>query len=398
MTLSFLTAAGYSAPTAAEFLTEIRDRYVAKLLEAGLPTDVDWSDDQVLAMLTAICADVLGEVALGVQAIYDARDPNNAAGVALDNLCLLTGLSRNPATPSTVTLTCTGTVGTALPLGREVEGGGTDGHARWRTTEDAVIPGAGTVDVPAECTEDGPTAAAPGDIDFIVTAVSGWSSVTNAASAEAGSNIETDEELRARRLASLSIQSGTSVDAIRAYIVDLDFITAAVVVENTADVPAVVQGVSLDGHSIMAIVYPSSLSNLQKQEVARRIWVKKPAGIKTMGADVQTIVTGEDGQEHPINYNYATDINVDVRITLNLAPGISVVDVTPNVTSDVTAYFAGFSVGDAVRVLQIMHLLADYPDEIEGAVVELNDGSGWVTTDIEPALTELATLGIVTVI
>ena len=55
-----------------------------------------------------IVADRLGSLSEALQAIYDARDPNNATGVQLSSLALAVGVERHDATPSRVVCTLTG--------------------------------------------------------------------------------------------------------------------------------------------------------------------------------------------------------------------------------------------------------------------------------------------------
>src|SRR5678815_4906282 len=100
-----LTDEGYAAPTAADFLTTIRDAFVAALTGLGLPADVDWSRDVFLGQITASMAVTLGDLSEGTQALYDGFDVNAATGVMLDSLALIVGVTRRPASASTVALT-----------------------------------------------------------------------------------------------------------------------------------------------------------------------------------------------------------------------------------------------------------------------------------------------------
>ena len=65
-----------------------------------------------------------------------------------------------------------------------------------------------------ECTATGATVAGIGAIDAVVTPVAGWTSVTNAAAANVGQDRESDQDLRARRQASLQVSGASSIAAL----------------------------------------------------------------------------------------------------------------------------------------------------------------------------------------
>jgi hypothetical protein len=145
-----LSDAGLTVPRASDYLVEVRARYG---LLTGLSVDWDNGDDLVLSILTAIMAQLLGEQAELVQAVYDSFDVNAATGVQLSNLAQIVGVTRKKATRGEVELTVTGTPGTVLTVGKLAEGGGPDGRARWRLVEDVTIDAGGSATVLAEADE-----------------------------------------------------------------------------------------------------------------------------------------------------------------------------------------------------------------------------------------------------
>ena len=373
---------GYTAPRAADFLTLIRSAFEER---TGLV--IEWDNDTFLGNLTAIMAEQLGDLAEASQAVYDAFDVNNATGLQLDNLALLVGVTRTEATYSTVLLTLTGTSGTIIREGALVQGGGPDGTTRWATTEDVTISG-GTATVIAQAEDPGAVEADAGELTTIVTPFSGWTSVTNADPATAGEERESDAALRKRRQQSLQTGGSRSLNAIRAAILALDGVEAATVIENTSIASAVVEGLTLAAKSIAVIVYPSTLTDDQKAGVAQAIYETIPAGISTNGTDVVATVTGLDGFSKTVKFDYASALEVDVAITVNLADGYELEDVEEPVQEAVSDYFLTLGVGDAVRRLSILALVAAI-DGIDGAVLLLNGGA----VDIVPDTTEYPTLG-----
>lgn len=390
-----LTDAGYVAPRGADFLDLVREDFAARLDALGtpLPDDYDWERDKFLGTITAVLAARLGELAEAGQALFDSFDIANATGLALDNLSILVGVTRQAATFSQATVTLSGDVGTVIVEGKLVEGGGADGRARWSTSEDVTIGAGGTVDVVVVAIDPGPVVAAPGEIDAIVTPVSGWDSVSNAGNASVGTARESNAELRARRQASLQVVGAANINAIRANVLDVDGVQAAVVLENDSREPAVVEGVSLPANSFRTIVFPDTLTTAQIQAVAGAIYERGPAGIRPDGSDVVASVVGVDDFDKTVRFDFADEVTVNVESTITLAPGFVLADVTADVEQAVVDYFLSLAVGDAVRELALSALVATV-EGVVGATFTF-DGS---PNDVVLTIIQIAILGTNTVV
>ena len=120
----------------------------------------------------------------------------------LDNLGLLKGVTRSPATAAVTTLRFTISavrqVATAIPKGTRVSAGGS---VYFATDEYAEIPaGSSTVDVPATCTDAGTEGndLAAGDLTTMVDPLPYVASVTNTTATEGGADVESDDDLAER--------------------------------------------------------------------------------------------------------------------------------------------------------------------------------------------------------
>lgn len=120
----------------------------------------------------------------------------------LDNIGLLKGVTRNPATAATVTLRFTVSVvretATAIPHGSRVSA---SGSVYFETIEYAEIhAGENAVDVPAVCTTAGTigNGMAVGELATMVDPIPYVSEVSNTTASEGGTNIESDEDLAER--------------------------------------------------------------------------------------------------------------------------------------------------------------------------------------------------------
>lgn len=363
-----LTSAGYSATRAEDYQTTIRGEVEARLDAAGYVGVIDWARDIVWSILVAILAYLLGALDETVQAVYDARDPNNATGVQLDSISALSGVSRNLATASTVPVTLSGTAATVIPSSSLVED---DSGVRWKLSANATIGGGGTVEATFEATETGPISLASGSTLRVVTAVAGWTGAVSADDATEGRDLESDASLRARRARSVSIAGSAASSTIRSALEALDYVVAAVVLQNRTLATATVEGVSIPPKALLVVIEPSTLTDAQKAEVAETIYRRAPFGIEIAGSDESYDVIGSDEIVHPVAWDYADAVAVAVVVTLTLGAGVALADVEQAVRDAVAAYFDALSVGDDARLLPLYAAINGI-DGIVDAAITLN--------------------------
>jgi hypothetical protein len=348
MTLELgLSDAGVVVPRTADFLDEIRSQFASR---TGL--DVNWNDDLFLGESTAIMAQLLGDQAELVQAVYDSGSIGNASGVQLRNLSKLAGVDPKPATKSQVGLRLSGTPGTVVIQGKMAAGGG-DGLARWVLAADATIGGGGTVDVVAQAEDPGRVTAVPGAIATIATPVPGWTGVTNPAAATPGTETETDTQLRIRRVQSLQNGEGNGIGTIRAKLLALDFLTQAAVFDNPDGEAQVIEGISMPAHSYLAVVLPNPLTADQQAQVVRLLYSLTPPASRTAGTDVVGTVIGADGTLKSVGFDYATLIPANVTGTLTMASGFSAVDASAQLRQLVEAYEVTLLIGGPLTQLAL---------------------------------------------
>lgn len=369
-----LTDQGFIAPRAADLLKEIRDAYEQK---TGLT--IDWSSDVFLGVITAVISDRAGDLSEMLQAVADSRNPDNATGKALDTISAIVGVTRQQATYSMVDLGLVGDSGTVVPAGSEVEG---DDGTLWYTNNDVSLATGTLAFVTASPAEKGHIDAPLGTITKINNPVSGWDSVTNTGAANPGRERETDSALRLRRQESLQIPGAGSVNAMRANILQVDGVQAAVVIDNPSDSATVIEGVALDPHSFAVVVYPS-LTILQQSELARKIYELAPAGIKSMGPESAQVV-GLDGHAKTVRWSIATEVECDVEIKIW---GVDAASVEDEIKDKVEEYFDELSVGEPARILALLGVVSDVTG-VTSADVTINGSA----QDIEPSLSEILVL------
>lgn len=220
-------------------------------------------------------------------AIVAARDPAAAEGVALDDVCALTGTIREGARRSRVAITVTGVEGTNIPALSVVSVGG--GGPRFQVETAIGIGVGGTGSGWAVAVDVGPVPAVANTLTVIENSVSGWQTVTNPLDAELGALRESDPALRLRREDELQAPGGSGIGAIRADVLKVAGVMSCAVFENTTDIT---NPEGMSPHSIEVVVQGGA-----DLAIAQRIWASKPAGIATHGAIAVEVEDAEGGTQ-----------------------------------------------------------------------------------------------------
>jgi len=341
-----LTDAGYTAPRGADFL-ELMIGEIEAALNITLPRTSDNATYQLLVAMSLR----LAELSEATQALYDMRDSNNATGAHLRNNGALVGVYPLPATRSEVVLTLGGVASTVVPAGATVRD--TQGQT-WELTQAVTIPGTGN----ALAVEFGAIRGFEGSITEIVSAVTGWETVTNDSPAQLGRNAETDEEFRQRRARDLRIIGGGSPAAIRARLIqELDFIDKVTVIDNDTQNPIIVSSYTLPPGAALISVFPEPVLIANIDALAVKIWELITSGTELVGGAARNIISA-DNQPKLVRWHNATPEFVQVDVELTLAPGFGIDEFTADVQQIVKDYISALEIGDVARRLQLAGQIA----------------------------------------
>lgn len=395
-----LSTAGFEAKTLEEILEDQKSR-----ARAEFGTNVKTGDDEVLGHLLAIQSEGLFELWQQQQLIYDATNPDNAQGQMLDNVSRVVGVSREPATKASGTVTAYGTDGTVIPIGSIVSAP-TLNDAHFLTTAEATIGAtvAGEVDLSVEAEVAGALTVLINEVDTIITPVSNWDSALNAADLTAGNAVESDSELRRRREESLAIIGAGTDGSIRAKVVALDDIDTAVVISNRT---LTTDGDGIPGKAFRVVVWPDT--GVDEDALVTVIFANMPSGIEPDG-DEEFTVTDEQGITQTVKFSYADAVAMGVKVIITTktgwpADGIAQVEnalLKSVAGSDATdperlrdSVGDGLTVGDDVEVLYLSCAIKTVPG-IKSIVLTVDrvfDADPPVgTVDIAIAITEIARL------
>lgn len=377
-----LTSAGLTVPRLDEIRTSLR-----AALRTSLGPSVQLGQTRVLGRIVDVFAVPLADLYGLLASLYDAFDPDAAAGAALDNVAAMVGVARIDADYSLGEITATGTNGTVIPSGSIVR---ITNGARFVTTASATISG-GTATIPIRAEDTGPVEAAEDAITEIVTAVSGWSGIsasTEISSAEGnlGRNVETDEELRVRREQSLAIVGAGVDQAIRARLLQVPGVDAAVVLSNRTKVTDVN---GIPANSFRAVIYPAPADN---DPVWQAIWDTMPSGILADGTTAGTAIDSQ-GNSQPVAFSVATEQEIHIDVLITSDPDEWPDDGEDQARAAVLAALAGLSIGDDVRLFKITAAVSSIPGIVSvtpRAKVGSAPGIG-DTANISISLTQVAT-------
>lgn len=330
---------------------------------AGTEPDGTIPLDSLIGQEIVLIADGVSAMWDLMGAVVSSLNANQANDAQLDELCALTGTTREAETFSTATITCTGTPLTVLNVGRKVKTSdtgaifastaqatitaltawaaltayvvgdrrtnsnrcyvcitsGTSAASGGPTTTDADITdgtvhwehlgaGTGNVDVAFEADAAGPVGALAGTLTSIFTPVSGWQGAINLLDASPGALKESNSALRARREAELAGQGGSTADAIRAKILKVNEgssdpahqpPTACTVFFNDTDI---VDPDGVPAHSVEILVQDGT-----DADITQAVWEAVGAGTGTYGNQTGT-ATDSEGNSQTVRWSRPVEV------------------------------------------------------------------------------------------
>lgn len=375
---------GVIVPDMSQTLSEVAAEFRAVF---GQSLSVDPSTPQ--GMLITRIAEMRDSVARNNCDVANQINPNIAGGVFLDALVGLHFGQRRAASRSTVTATVTGTNGTIIPKGSVAK---TTLGARFETMYAVTISGSTSVQMQA--IETGPVGADAGTLTKIETAISGWSTVTNAFAATLGRDVESDAQLRSRRLDMLGTQSTSTIAAIRSRLsAQVAGLVSQAVVDNPTLSAKTIKGVSIAAKSIAVFTAGGASA-----DIARAIYNATPAGVPTVGTTTVNVAdTVVSGYSTPIKYTDAATVPVLVKVTVDT----STLDLQAIIPGLVVDYANGegatprnFVVGGDVLPFEIASYINSREPIINIRNVEISKTSpvSWSNAPITIDLDEIATV------
>jgi len=322
----YVDESGLHYPTYDDVLEDLIDAMQA-IYGAGVYLGSDSKDYQLLSKF----AEKIYDTYQALEIAYNAHSPVTAIGTGLDYIVALNGISRKPATCSTVRLTLTGAAGTVIRNGRALDGNGN----RWELPEQVTLDAEGTATVNAICEVTGAVQATAGTITGIATPTRGWESVTNPEDAVAGAAVERDSELRARQAQSVAQPAQSVLEALKGALRSLDGVQRVECYENYT---GETDGNGLPPHSVCCVVEGGD-----DDEIAQTIRLSKGMGCATHG-DESITVQDASGQSSTIRFSHVTYVDVDITVNIKRKNGYAA-STASEIAAAIADYLSDFSIG-----------------------------------------------------
>ncbi len=331
--MSGLTADGFERKRLTDIKSDIEDR-----LKLVFGENIDLDPQSGFGQFVGIEAEAQSDQWESQENVYNSQYPSTAQGNQLSNVVMYNGIERQDGSPSTVTATITGTVGLLIPEGSKASVVSTEDV--FVTLADATIGSGGTVDVAMESEVEGPIEAAAGTLTQIDTPIFGWTSITNAVDATAGSDEETDAELRVRREQSTQALGQNLVDALYGQLLNIDNVIDAVVISNGTD--ATVDGIP--AHQFLSVI-----TGGDDDEIASTIWINTPQGILSYGSETVVVTDAQDFPQD-VKFSRPSDVDIYFKVTITTDSSFPATGVADIKAAIVEYGEANFKISDDVII------------------------------------------------
>lgn len=218
------TPAGLVIPAESDILSGVQDDMNAAF-GGGLNPALETPQGQLASSQAAIIGDKNNEIAT----IVNQVDPQYADGRFQDAIARIYFLTRKPATPTTVSATLTGLVGTVIPAGTLAQD--TSGNT-YTSSSTLTIGATGTVVGEFQNVATGQIPCAAGTLTVVYQAIAGWDAITNAADGTLGSDVESRADFEYRRKNSVALNGKGTPEAIYAAVFSVPNVLDAYVKDN----------------------------------------------------------------------------------------------------------------------------------------------------------------------
>ena len=352
--MAILTNSGIISTDLTEYVQQYQAAFPAALGQDTVTASE--SPQGQIAGILALLATELDELAVH---IASGLNLHTISGRQVDDYGTLLGLPRREETRTTVTAIVTGEEGTILPLGVRAR---TDGNVDYELIEQVLIDSTGEAEATFQAVLSGPFELAPGELNQILTTVSGWTAITNTQAGITGRTRESDVEYQGRYFDIVATHAAESAEAIRARVLQVPGVTACVVRENTGTAPVTIQGITIPAGNFVVIV-EGGLDG----DIAQAIAETKPLTISPSGAE-SALYVHPQGFAVPIQFTRVDlvplSITVNTAVALHTFPTDGIDQIRAGLVSYVAGTYAlagttglfdfsGLGVGESIDVLRM---------------------------------------------
>ncbi|MCH5202383.1 MAG: baseplate J/gp47 family protein [Oscillospiraceae bacterium] len=276
-----------------------------------------------------------------------------AKGDALDIAAGIWGYYRKQDVSTVVSVRLNGSAGTNIPLGTLFS----NGSNQFSLLDAVTITPSGFVVGQAQCTETGAIPCIANTLTEIVTPVNGLDSVNNPSDGIMGYARESDSTFRKRITDNwLNIRGRSILGAIIDNVAALDGVISVIGRENYATTSRIIDGVSMQPHSIYLDVLGGSGS-----DIAKVLTEQKTLGAATNGS-IQ-VIYNDDIVGYPYSYNIARPSVVDVYVQIEYENNYyTPANVEQDIINQMTAYIQEnpFMIGETISGNELSNALTNF--------------------------------------
>lgn len=347
------TPQGFQPETTDQVIAEINDIFVT-VFGSGWNTNVASVNGQFVNQLANM---QINNNNFMTTLTASLSNPNVASGIWLDSLCSFNGITRQPATYTTVTCTCNGSAGIVIPAGTQIAD--TDGNV-YANNSAGTIGSGGTVDIVFTAVVSGAIPALAGTVNNIINKVYGWDSVNNSANGILGAPVESDNNLRENRTNLLATYGSASLSAIYSGMYQVDGVTDVKVEENNTLLPITIGGVTIQPGYVYVAVIGGTDNN-----VAGSLYDKKTPGIPMQGNTTVSYINPE-WNTAPVNiiFQRPTAVPLQVNITVvnnsSFPPDISFL-IQNTIVNNFNGQDPNVPLQQPVKIGQVINVAQFYP-------------------------------------
>jgi uncharacterized phage protein gp47/JayE len=281
---------------------------------------LDFQPTGLIGQLNGIMLAPIADAWMQLASLYNGMDPDQATGAQLTNLGAITGALRNPASPTTVLCTVNVNSGFNQAVGTMFASISGNPTALFANAVAVVSVGGGVLTgIEFKAVNNGPTQALAGTLTVIAAPISGWNSITNPTDGAPGTLIQGDPSFRQKRNASLSAAGTSTVDAIRADVLEkmqpptttTDTVSCTVL-HNESDIT---DANNLPPHTIEVIAFQLGAITADDQALAALILISKTGATGTYGLTGQN-ATDSQGNVEFVRFTRPSPLTLYIAITV----------------------------------------------------------------------------------
>lgn len=303
--------------------SKVKDEVIAEFKTAFQAPDLDVSESTPQGRLIEAETVARKRTIENMALIANMLNPNQAYGIFLDSIMALSGIDRIGATRTRVTCTLSGTANTVIPQNAQAQD--TNGNIYY--LENSVTIGAGgTVSGEFLSLEKGAIECGAGTLTQIVTAILGWTSITNASAGITGLDGESDNELR-QNYPTAQYQGKSITQSIKSSILEVEEVKSCYVKDNPTNASATIENardntrnITLPAHSLYICVDGGDVD-----KVAEAINNTRSVGCSFASSNNETTV-GQDTIYFDNLTNGGYTVAVAVNITVKTGATTSLTD------------------------------------------------------------------------